>query len=152
MSMPRAGAAPGGVGLLGEHHVAVIASDYPRSRHFYTQVLGLAVLHEHYRAERQSWKLDLAVPGGTQLELFSFPQTPPRATRPEACGLRHWALRVASLDTALAWLQAQGVEAEPVRTDPFTGARFTFIRDPDDLPIELVESARAEGAEVRTTA
>lgn len=134
----------GGIGVVGVHHVAVIASDYNRSRHFYTQVLGLAVLHEHYREERQSWKLDLAVPGGTQLELFSFPQTPPRITLPEACGLRHWALRVASLEGTLRWLQAHAVEAEPVRVDPFTGARFTFIRDPDDLPIELVESVPAD--------
>lgn len=141
MSASRRG---GALGLLGEHHVAVIASDYERSRHFYTEVLGLPVLHEHYRAERQSWKLDLAVPGGTQLELFSFPQTPPRATQPEACGLRHWALRVACLDAALQWLQAHGVAAEPVRIDPFTGACFTFIRDPDGLPIELVEAAEPQ--------
>lgn len=125
-------------GLAGVHHVAVIASDYARSRRFYTEVLGLAVVHEHYRAERRSYKLDLALPDGTQIELFSFPEPPPRPSYPEACGLRHLALRVHDLPACLEALAAQGVQAEPVRTDPFTQCRFTFIADPDGLPIELV--------------
>jgi len=123
----------------GVHHVAIIASDYVRSRRFYTEVLGLQVVHEHYRAERQSYKLDLQLPDGTQVELFSFPSPPPRPSYPEARGLRHLALRVDDMDASLAALAAHGVTAEPVRIDPFTGARFTFIADPDGLPIELVE-------------
>jgi glyoxylase I family protein len=130
------------VQLLGIHHVAVIASDYVRSKYFYTQVLGLPVVHETYRAERQSHKLDLQLPDSTQLELFSFPAPPPRPSYPEACGLRHLALRVADLDASVQALAAHGVAAEPVRTDPVTGARFTFLADPDGLPIELVESSR----------
>ena len=121
------------------HHVAVIASDYARSRDFYTRVLGLPVIAETRRAERQSWKLDLALPCGAQLELFSFPSPPPRPTRPEAAGARHIALAVADLDAWIAWLEGQGVPVEPVRTDPLTGARFTFFADPDGLPLELVE-------------
>lgn len=119
-------------------HVAIIASDYARSRHFYTQVLGLPVVHEMYRAERQSYKLDLQLPNGTQLELFSFPSPPPRPSYPEACGLRHLALRVADMDASVAWLAAHGVAVEPVRTDPVTSDLFTFFADPDGLPIELV--------------
>lgn len=122
----------------GVHHVAIIASDYARSRHFYTEVLGLQVVHEHYRAERQSHKLDLQLPDGTQVELFSFPQPPARPSYPEACGLRHLALRVADMTASVAALAAHGVAVEPVRTDPFTGALFTFFADPDGLPIELV--------------
>jgi glyoxylase I family protein len=132
--------------LLGFHHVALIASDYERSKRFYTQVLGLRVLGEHWRAERQSWKLDLAGPGGLQLELFSFPAPPPRPSRPEACGLRHLALRVADLDAARAAIAAHGVVLEPVRIDEYTGERFCFFADPDGLPIELVESRPAEPA------
>lgn len=132
--------------LLGFHHVALIASDYERSKRFYTQVLGLRVLAEHYRAERQSWKLDLAGPGGLQLELFSFPASPPRPTRPEACGLRHLALRVADLDAARAAIASHGVALEPVRIDEYTGARFCFFADPDGLPIELVEAKPAPSA------
>jgi glyoxylase I family protein len=120
--------------LGGIHHVAVIASDYARSRRFYTEVLGLRVVSEVYRAERQSHKLDLQLPDGTQIELFSFPSPPARPSYPEACGLRHLALRVADV----ARLSAHGVGAEPVRVDPFTGALFTFFADPDGLPIELV--------------
>lgn len=131
-------AAAGPLQLQGIPHVAIIASDYTRSRRFYTEVLGLRGVHEVFRAERQSHKLDLLLPDGTQLELFSFPVPPPRASRPEACGLRHLALRVADLDASLRLLAAHGVDAEPVRTDPFTGAPFTFIADPDGLPIELV--------------
>ena len=122
------------------HHVAVIASDYARSRDFYTRVLGLTVLAETHRAERQSWKLDLAMPCGAQLELFSFPDPPPRPTRPEAAGARHIALAVPDLGPWCDWLGAQGVTVEPIRVDPLTGARFTFFADPDGLPLELVET------------
>lgn len=126
--------------LHGIHHVALIASDYARSRDFYTRILGLEVVAEHYRAERRSWKLDLRLPDGGQLELFSFPAPPPRPSRPEACGLRHLAFRVAALDAAVAHLQAEGVACEPVRVDEYTGRRFTFFADPDDLPLELYET------------
>lgn len=126
------------------HHVALIASDYARSKDFYTRVLGLRVVHEFWRAERQSWKLDLALPDGSQLELFSFPGSPPRLSRPEACGLRHLALVVDDIDAARARLLAEGVDSlEPVRIDEFTAARFCFFADPDGLPIELVEPAPA---------
>lgn len=122
------------------HHLAIICSDYPRSRDFYTRVLGLAVLAENYRDDRRSWKLDLALADGVQIELFSFPDPPPRPTRPEACGLRHLALRVVDIDAEITRLAALGVQAEPVRVDAFTGARFTFFMDPDGLPIELYEA------------
>lgn len=128
------------VNLLGTHHVAIIASDYARSRHFYTEVLGLRVLAEHFRAERQSWKLDLGLPDGTQIELFSFPDSPSRPSRPEACGLRHLAWHVADVAASKAALEAAGVSVEPLRVDEFTGRRFTFFADPDGLPLELYET------------
>lgn len=127
--------------IAGLHHVAIIASDYARSRRFYTEVLGLEIVHEVHRAERDSWKLDLRLPDGSQIELFSFPSPPPRASRPEACGLRHLALRVADIEAAIAHLQAHGVACEPVRVDAYTGRRFTFFADPDQLPLELYETA-----------
>ena len=126
--------------LTAFHHVAIIASDYARSKAFYTEVLGLSVIAETYRAERDSWKLDLALPGGGQIELFTFPGAPPRATRPEAQGLRHLCFAVADLDVAVAELEAQGVTVEPIRLDEGTGARFTFFADPDGLPLELYET------------
>lgn len=122
------------------HHVAVIASDYEKSKAFYTEVLGLRVLAENYRAERRSYKLDLALPDGGQLELFSFPDSPPRPSRPEAAGLRHLAFVVADVGEALAELAAQGVRVEEVRVDEYTGKRFGFFADPDDLPLELYEA------------
>lgn len=130
------------------HHLALITADYPRARDFYTRVLGLPVVAEHYRESRQSWKLDLALgspPNVVQLEVFSFPNPPPRPTRPEACGLRHLALSVADLDAEIARLAGFGVVAEPVRVDEYTGARFTFFADPDGLPIELYERAPSSG-------
>ncbi|SLN16110.1 putative lyase [Pseudoruegeria aquimaris] len=126
--------------IKGLHHIALIASDYARSKAFYTEILGCEILHEAHRAERDSWKLDLAVPGGGQLELFSFPDPPARVSRPEACGLRHLALRVDDIAAEVARLDSCGVKVEPVRVDPFTGARFTFFADPDGLPIELYEA------------
>lgn len=126
--------------IEGLHHVAVIASDYPRSKRFYVEVLGLRVIAEAYRDARDSWKLDLALPDGSQLELFSFPSPPPRVSRPEACGLRHLALRVSDLDAAISHLQAHAVQTEPVRVDEYTGKRFTFFADPDGLPLELYEA------------
>lgn len=124
----------------GFHHVALICSDYARSRDFYTRILGLAVIAENFRADRGSWKLDLAVPGGGQVELFSFPDVPERPSRPEAAGLRHLAFAVADVEAEVAALEADGVEVEPVRIDPYTGRRFTFFKDPDGLPLELYEA------------
>jgi len=121
------------------HHVAIICSDYARSKHFYTQVLGLRVLAEAYREARDSHKLDLALPDGTQLELFSFPSPPPRPSYPEACGLRHLAFEVDDVAAAAERLKGQGIEVEPLRVDEFTERRFTFFADPDGLPIELYE-------------
>ncbi len=120
------------------HHVAIIASDYGASKSFYTEVLGLPVIAETFRAERESWKLDLAI-GEARIELFSFPNPPARPTRPEACGLRHLALTVEDLDAAVAHLAAHGVACEPIRRDELTGRRFTFFADPDGLPLELYE-------------
>ncbi|MCG8276436.1 VOC family protein [Stenotrophomonas sp. NLF4-10] len=126
--------------LDGIHHVALIVSDYPRAKDFYTRILGLEVLAENFRAQRQSWKLDLRLPDGGQLELFSFPDPPPRPSRPEARGLRHLAFRVAALDAAITHLHAEGVACEPVRVDEHTRRRFTFFADPDGLPLELYEA------------
>lgn len=125
--------------LLSLHHAAIICSDYKRSKAFYTDVLGLEVLAENFRAERNSWKLDLGLPDGGQIELFSFPAPPARPTHPEARGLRHLAFAVADIDAAIARLEASGVPVEPVRVDEYTGQRFTFFSDPDDLPLELYE-------------
>jgi glyoxylase I family protein len=122
------------------HHVALICSDYERSKAFYTQVLGFRILHEVYREARDSWKLDLEVSPGVQLELFSFPAPPPRPTRPEARGLRHLAFSVTDVDATVLELRRRGVETEPVRIDEYTGRRFTFFADPDGLPLEIYEA------------
>lgn len=124
--------------LDGIHHVAVIASDYERSRRFYTEVLGLSVIREVFREARNSWKCDLAL-GAAQIELFSFPAPPPRPSRPEACGLRHLAFSVERLEPVIARLTGFGVDVEPLRVDEYTGQRFTFFADPDGLPLELYE-------------
>ena len=121
------------------HHVAIICSDYARSKAFYCDVLGLRVLAEQYRAERDSWKLDLALPDGSQLELFSFPNPPPRPSYPEACGLRHLAFEVGDVGACKRALEAHGIAVEPIRLDAYTGRRFVFFADPDGLPLELYE-------------
>ena len=121
------------------HHIAIIASDYDRSKKFYTEVLGLTILREVYRKERQSFKLDLALNGVYVIELFSFPNPPPRPSRPESTGLRHLAFEVDDIDSASTSLTDKGISVEPVRVDEYTGKRFTFFTDPDDLPIELYE-------------
>ena len=123
------------------HHAAIICSDYERAKLFYTQVLGLRVVAETYRAARQSYKLDLAMADGTQIELFSFPNPPARPSYPEACGLRHLAFAVADLNASVAHLHSKGVLVEAVRVDEFTGQRFTFFADPDGLPLELYETS-----------
>lgn len=124
---------------LGVHHIAIICSDYSRSKKFYVDVLGFEIIHEVYRAERDSYKLDLAVNGNYVIELFSFPNPPLRVSRPEACGLRHIAFSVKDLDAEVDRLRSLGVEVESIRVDEYTGRRFTFFADPDDLPIELYE-------------
>lgn len=127
--------------LQGIHHIAIICSDYHASKIFYTETLGLKIIQEHYRAERNSYKLDLAIGNQYVIELFSFPNPPPRTSRPEACGLRHLAFEVSQLDSTVIDLNKKGVVTEPIRTDEFTGKRFTFFSDPDDLPIELYEAS-----------
>jgi len=125
--------------LLGIHHIAIICTDYARSKAFYTEALGLEIIREVYRAERASYKLDLALGGQYVIELFSFPEPPPRPSRPEAAGLRHLAFAVADVATAIRHLAAHGVACEPVRVDELTGRQFTFFSDPDGLPLELYE-------------
>ncbi|MDR1788857.1 MAG: VOC family protein [Opitutaceae bacterium] len=127
--------------LLGLHHTALIATDYPRSKKFYTEILGFRLLREEFRQHNQTWRADL-LNGSIQIELFGHPSAPPRPTLPEAAGLRHLAFAVPNLDAAIATLARLGVSSEPVRSDPLTGNRFTFFRDPDNLPLELCEPAR----------
>lgn len=121
------------------HHIAIICRDYNVSKAFYIDVLGLTVIREVYREERDSYKLDLALNGEYIIELFSFPKPPERPSRPEAAGLRHLAFQVDDLNLVVKTLKQKGVLAEPIRIDEFTGKRFTFIADPDGLPIEFYE-------------
>ena len=125
--------------ILGIDHVAIICSDYDESKTFYTQKLGLPILREIYRAERDSFKLDLELPDGTQLEIFSFPNAPERPSYPEAQGLRHLSFKVKNIDLAVDWLNKKGIETEEVRLDELTQKRFVFFADPDGLPLELYE-------------
>ena len=122
------------------HHIAIICSDYAKSLRFYTEILGFKVLAEHYRAERRSYKTDLALGPDYVVELFSFVSPPERVTNPEAAGLRHLAFETDDIDAAVAELDGKGVAHEDVRTDEYTGKRFFFLRDPDALPIEIYES------------
>ncbi|HNV28738.1 MAG TPA: VOC family protein [Cyclobacteriaceae bacterium] len=122
------------------HHVAIICSDYEASKKFYTEILGLEIVAEHYRAERQSYKLDLKLGDQYVVELFSFPNPPRRTSRPEAAGLRHLAFAVSNLDEVVQQLNEKGVTTESLRVDEYTGKRFTFFSDPDGLPLELYES------------
>lgn len=121
------------------HHVAIICSDYPRSKDFYTSILGFRILSEHYRKDRDSYKLDLALGDRYLIELFSFPNPPKRVSRPEASGLRHLAFAVPDIAQAVEWLRTKQVNTEPIRIDEYTGKKFTFFSDPDGLPLELYE-------------
>ncbi|WAC09391.1 SMU1112c/YaeR family gloxylase I-like metalloprotein [Dyadobacter pollutisoli] len=121
------------------HHIAIICSDYEKSKRFYTEILGFKIDREVLRSERESYKLDLSLNGQYCIELFSFPNPPKRPSRPESCGLRHIAFQVANVQECIATLNQKGIFPEPIRTDEFTGKKFTFFADPDDLPIELYE-------------
>ncbi len=130
--------------FLRTHHIAVICSDYPRSKAFYAELLGFPIVAETYRRERDSYKLDLELPGGMQLELFSFPDAPARLSYPEACGLRHLAFTVSDFFSTVAQLQHKGIELEPARIDELTGCYYTFFADPDGLPIEIYADTPAK--------
>lgn len=125
--------------LKGIHHAAIICSNYAVSKHFYSKILGLEVIAENYREDRESYKLDLQLADGSQIELFSFPNRPERPSYPEAQGLRHLAFVVASIADVVSHLEISGVEVEPIRVDEFTGKKYTFFADPDGLPLELYE-------------
>lgn len=121
------------------HHIAIICTDYEKSKHFYTEILGCTIISEHYRAERNSYKLDLALNNDYVIELFSFPKPANRPSRPEAAGLRHLAFEVKNIDEAISHLMENGIECEPIRIDGLTGKKFTFFPDPDGLPLEFYE-------------
>ena len=121
------------------HHIAIICSDYQKSKHFYTELLGLEILNEVYRSERASYKCDLALNGEYIIELFSFPNPPERVSRPEATGLRHLAFEVNDIDFVVKHLTKKGITTEPIRTDEYTGKKFTFFSDPDQLPLEIYQ-------------
>lgn len=124
----------------GIHHVAIICSDYEKSKSFYVDVLGFSIIKETFRAARNSYKLDLRIGSGEMIELFSFPNPPKRVAYPEACGLRHLAFEVDDIGEAVSSLKIKGVEVEDIRTDEITGKLFTFFKDPDGLPLEIYES------------
>lgn len=120
------------------HHVAIIVSDYEKSKEFYVEKLGFPILRENYREDRGDWKLDLKL-GNGELEIFAIPGAPPRLSNPEAQGLRHLAFRVDDIQVAVLQLKVRGIECEPIRWDPYSEKRMTFFRDPDGLPLELHE-------------
>lgn len=122
------------------HHVAIICSDYQQSKAFYTQILGLPIIKETYRESRNSYKLDLSINEHSQIELFSFPNPPERPSNPEAQGLRHLAFVVDDVAQTKQTLELQGIEVEPIRVDEITGKKFTFFKDPDNLPLELYQA------------
>ncbi|MGK6342603.1 VOC family protein [Chryseobacterium sp. DT-3] len=121
------------------HHIAIICSDYKVSKKFYTEVLGLSIIREVYREERQSYKLDLAIGDHYVIELFSFPEPPPRPSRPESCGLRHLAFSVENVESKRKELIEKGLICEDIRIDEYTGKEFFFTQDPDRLPLEFYE-------------
>lgn len=122
------------------HHIAIICSDYVKSKEFYTKVLGFEIQQEIYREERDSYKLDLSIQGQYTIELFSFPNPPKRTSQPEATGLRHIAFAVENIEESVEYLEANAISVEPIRIDPYTHKKFTFFYDPDKLPIELYEN------------
>jgi glyoxylase I family protein len=121
------------------HHIAIICSDYEKSKQFYTEILGFKIDHEIYRAERKSYKLDLSLNGQYLIELFSFPDPPQRPSRPEATGLRHISFGVKDIENALEYLKSKNITPEQIRIDEYTNKKFTFFNDPDNLPIEIYE-------------
>jgi glyoxylase I family protein len=125
--------------LQGIHHTAIICSDYEKSKHFYGTILGLKIVAENYRKKLNSYKLDLKLPNGNQIELFSIPGSPKRPSYPEAQGLRHLAFVVSSVEKFAKHLESFGIKVEPIRIDEYTGKKYTFFSDPDNLPLELYE-------------
>ena len=126
-------------GIQSLHHIAIICADYEKSKRFYTEILGFQIKNEVYREERQSFKLDLSLNGHYLIELFSFPDPPQRLSRPESTGLRHIAFGVNNIEEACLFLKDNQIETEDIRIDEYTGRKFTFFADPDDLPIEFYE-------------
>lgn len=119
------------------NHVAIICSDYKKSKKFYSEILGFKIINEFYREDRDSYKLDLELGNNDRIELFSFKNPPKRQSYPEACGLRHISFEVSDIEDVISYLNDRGITTEPVRVDEFTNKKFTFFSDPDELPIEI---------------
>lgn len=121
------------------HHVAILTDYFEKSKKFYTEILGFKIVAETYRKQRKSFKLDLAINGEYQIELFSFPEFRERQSFPEAKGLRHLAFAVDNLDEAVNELISKKVILEEIRMDELTNKRFCFFYDPNGQPLELYE-------------
>lgn len=127
------------IGIKHIHHVAILTDNYELSKHFYTAILGFEIIAETYREERNSYKLDLAINGVYQIELFSFPDYRERGSYPESKGLRHLAFAVEDVEKAAAYLKQNNVDVQEIRTDALTGKKFVFFLDPNGQPLELYE-------------
>lgn len=121
------------------HHIAIICSNYKKSKHFYCQILQLPIINEVYRENRKSFKLDLRLSNDINLELFSFENPPKRPSFPESCGLRHLAFAVDNIILTVKYLEKNNIKCEPIRIDDITNKKFTFFQDPDNLPLEIYE-------------
>lgn len=121
------------------HHVAIIVSDYEKAKDFYVEKLRFPVIRENYRPDRKDWKIDLQLSDSVELEIFVEPNAPERVNYPEACGLRHLAFQVVSVEETVKELEKSGIVCEPIRIDEYTGKKMTFFADPDGLPLEIHE-------------
>ena len=122
------------------HHIAIIGTDYIKTKEFYVGKLGFEVISEHNRPEKNDIIINVKQ-GNLVLEIFIKEDAPlrPKMPSPEYSGLRHLAFKVDDVEAVLKKFDELDIPHEELRYDDFDNKKMAFFFDPDGLPLEIHE-------------
>ena len=122
------------------HHIAIIGTDYIKTKKFYVDKLGFEVISEHNRPEKNDIIINVKQ-GNLVLEIFIKEDAPlrPMMPSPEHSGLRHLAFKVDDVEAVLKKFDELDIPHEKLRYDDFDNKKMAFFFDPDGLPLEIHE-------------
>jgi glyoxylase I family protein len=126
--------------LAGLHHVGITVTDLERSVQWYSEMLGLVQVMEHFYP---GGRVIVMVRPGTAVDigLDYHERNEGEPFSPHRTGLDHLALSAttrAELDAWHAYLTGKGVECSEIKdiTEPLAFSLFSFT-DPDSVALEI---------------
>ena len=122
------------------HHIAIIGTEYIKTKEFYVDKLGFEVTSEHNRPEKNDIIINVKQ-GNLVLEIFIKEAAPlrPKIQSPEYSGLRHLDFKVDDVEAVLKKFDELDIPHEELRYDDFDNKKMAFFFDPDGLPLEIHE-------------